>query len=124
MKIKTELENLTKSDIYSLILFALYKCNESPEYSALSELAYILDKESLLKMCEYYGGLTIRIPTIDELERFLNALLVFQLVDIENNDLQETLLKLKNKNEHVKFLENDYNLIKQVLSKYNFNSGR
>lgn len=124
MKIKTELENLTKSDIYSLILFALYKCNESPEYSALSELAYILDKESLLKMCEYYGGLTIRIPTIDELERFLNALLVFQLVDIENNDLQETLLKLKNKNEHIKFLENDYNLIKQVLSKYNFNSGR
>lgn len=124
MKIKTELENLTKSDIYSLILFALYKCNESPEYSALSELAYILDKESLLKMCEYYGGLTIRIPTIDELERFLNALLVFQLVDIENNDLQETILKLKNKNEHIKFLENDYNLIKQVLSKYNFNSGR
>lgn len=124
MKIKTELENLTKSDIYSLILFALYKCNESPEYSAISELAYILDKESLLKMCEYYGGLTIRIPTIDELERFLNALLVFQLVDIENNDLQETLLKVKNKNEHIKFLENDYNLIKQVLSKYNFNSGR
>ena len=78
MKIKTELENLTKSDIYSLIFFALYKCNESPEYSAISELAYILDKESLLKMCEYYGGLTIRIPTIDELERFLNALLVFQ----------------------------------------------
>ena len=124
MNIKTELDNLTKSDIYSLILFALYKCQNVNEYSALSQLSYILDKESMLRLCEYFGGLTIKIPTIDELERFLNAILVFQLVDIENNNLEETLLKLKNKNEHVKFIENDYKLIKDILSEYNFNSGR
>lgn len=124
MTIKTELDNLTKSDIYSLMLFALYKCNDASEYSALSQLAYILDKESLLKMCEYYGGLTITIPTISELERFLNALLVFQLVDIEHNALEETLLTFKNKNEHVKFLKHDYEIIKNALKDYNFNSGR
>ena len=83
MKIKTEIENLTEADIYSLTLFALYKAGSIPELSSLSQLAYILDKENLLKLCEYYGGLTIRIPTISEIETFIHALLVFQLRDIE-----------------------------------------
>ena len=124
MNIKTELDKLTQSDVYSLMLFALYKSNNIPEYSGLSELAYILDKESLLKMCEFYGGLTITIPTIEELEKMLNSLLVYQLVDIENQPLEETLLKLKNKNEHLSNLEKDYFRIKELLRDYKFNSGR
>ena len=68
MTLRNELNKLTDSDIYSLILFALYKMNETNEYSSLSELSYLLDKESLLKLCEFYGGTTIRIPTINELE--------------------------------------------------------
>ena len=67
MKIKTELENLKEKDIYSLMLFALYKAQEIPEYASLSQLAYILDKDNLLKLCEFYGGLTIKIPTVKEL---------------------------------------------------------
>ena len=61
MNIKTELDKLTTSDIYSLMLFALYKSNELPEYSTLSQLAYILDKEHLLQLCEVFGGLTINL---------------------------------------------------------------
>ena len=89
MKIKTEIDLLKEQDIYSLMLFALYKAKDLPEYSALSELAYILDKESLLKLCEFYGGLTIRIPTISELEKILYALLMYQEVDLENKDFDK-----------------------------------
>lgn len=124
MNIKTELDKLTTSDIYSLMMFALYKSKELPEYSTLSQLSYLLDKDSLLRLCEVYGGLTIKLPTIDELEKLLNALLIFQLVDIEKNNLQETLLKFKNKNEHIESIESDYLQMKELLSKYNFNSGR
>jgi hypothetical protein len=74
MSIKTELNNLKNMDIYSLLLFTLYQCRKSDEYSSLSELAYILDKQNLLNLCEYFGGLTIQIPTIDELESLLNSL--------------------------------------------------
>ena len=45
--IQASLDNLNMVDIYSMMLFALYKLNNVPEYSTLSELVYILDKDSL-----------------------------------------------------------------------------
>ena len=54
--IKNNLNKLTESDIWSFILFALFKMREIPEYTSLSELVYILDKTTLLKLCEYFGG--------------------------------------------------------------------
>jgi hypothetical protein len=124
MNISKELNNLTEADIYSLMLFVLYKTNELPEYSSLSQLSYILDKENLLKLCEYYGGTTIRIPTIRELELLLNSLLVYQLVDIENNPLDEILESMRIKTGSNTEIKRNYFVIKELLSKYNFNSGR
>ena len=124
MNISKELNNLTEADIYSLMLFALYKTNELPEYSSLSQLSYILDKENLLKLCEYYGGTTLRIPTIRELELLLNSLLVYQLVDIENNPLDEILESMRIKTGSNTEIKRNYFVIKELLSKYNFNSGR
>lgn len=124
MSISRELNNLTEADIYSLMLFALYKANELPEYSSLSQLSYILDKDNLLKLCEYFGGTTIRIPTISELELLLNSLLVYQLVDIENNPLETVLEDFRVKIGTNKEIKQNYYIIKELLSKYNFNSGR
>ena len=124
MSIKRELDNLTEADIYSLMLFALYKTNELPEYSSLSQLSYILDKDNLLKLCEYFGGTTIRIPTVSELELLLNSLLVYQLVDIENNPLETVLESMRIKTGTNTEIKRHYYIIKELLSKYNFNSGR
>ena len=79
------LEELDKRDIYSLILFILYRLKEIPEYSTLSELVYILDNENFIKLINYYGGKTIRIPKVDELSTILNALLVYERE--QNTDL-------------------------------------
>ena len=76
MTIKEELSKLKTMDVFSLLLFILYKVRDIDEYSTISELAYVLDKDNLLKLCEYFGGLTITIPTIDELENIINSLLV------------------------------------------------
>lgn len=124
MSIHKELDKLTNSDIYSLMLFALYKANEIPEYSSLSQLSYILDKNSLLKLCEFYGGITIYIPTIYELETLLNALLLYQKVDIEHEELEEELNKLRASVGTTTEIRKFYLLLKDVLNKYNFNSGR
>lgn len=124
MKISTELDALRDNDIYSLMLFALYKSSELPEQSALSQLAYILDKENLLKLCEFYGGLTIKIPTIEELETLVYSLLVFQQVDIEHKQLEEVLYSIKLKGLDVDEIETSYSLIKDLLKDYKFNSGR
>lgn len=124
MKIKTELEQLETADIYSLMLFALYKAMDSPEYAALSQLAYILDKDNLLKLCQFYGGLTITIPTIDELESLLNALLLYQQVDIEKNDYEVSLKTFTVKGVDEDKLVTNYTTVRGLLKDYKFNSGR
>ena len=124
MNIKTELEQLSKVDIYSLMLFAMYKVNEAPEYAALSQLAYIVDKDNLLRLCQYYGGQTISIPTVEELESFLTALLLFQQVDIEHQDYDLAVKKLVAKGTDSDILLRNYKIVKELLKNYNFNSGR
>lgn len=124
MTIKSELNKLTTSDIYSLLMFTLYKTNELSEYSTLSQLSYILDKESLLNLCEYYGGTTIRIPTISELELLLNGLLLFQLVDIEHKDFEEAMVDIRKSNTNYKEIRYAYFKIRDIMTKYKFNSGR
>ena len=91
---KKEIQNLIKSDTYSLILFALFKLKDIPEYSGLSELIYLLDEQSLLSLCKYYGGLTIKIPTIEELETLIYALVLYEAVNLNNKDYNEALLEL------------------------------
>lgn len=124
MGINKELNKLTESDVYSLMLFALYKMNESDEYSSLSQLSYILDKDNLLKLCEYYGGTTIRIPTVSELEMLLNGLLMYQLIDIDGNDESSVLDDMRNKYGAISEIQKRYVIVKELLEKYNFNSGR
>lgn len=94
MRIKDELGKLKKKDIYSLILYILYKFKDIPEYSSLSELAYILDKDSLLKFLQYFGGTTIQVPTIEEFEDVVYTLLLYQCINIENLNYEAALKML------------------------------
>ena len=114
------LRELDKKDIYSLILFVLYKLKEIPEYSTLSELVYVLDNENFIKLLNYYGGKTIKIPTVTDLKRILDALVIYE--KRQNTDLPlDTLLKdldvdTKDKNEVIKVLA----LIPTLLEDYDF----
>ena len=120
MKIKEELLNLKNSDIYSLMLFVLYKVRDIPDYAALSELAYLLDKDSLLVLCEYYGGLTIRIPTISELEDMVKALLMYQFIDVENKSYEDALTIIGCESFEKRKLKSNYLKVKSVIDRYNF----
>lgn len=118
--IKNELNKLKTSDIYSLLLFALYKMRGIPEYSTLSELAYTLDKDNLLNLCEYFGGLTLKIPTIDDLENMVDALLLYQYVDIDNIPYSEATAKLGFESNKLREVKKNYKAVKKVLSEYSF----
>ncbi len=45
-----------------------------PEFACLPELFSIIDFDSLVELCNYAGGETIRIPTVTELLSSINAL--------------------------------------------------
>lgn len=81
------LEQLDKKDISSLILFTIFKLKESPQYSTLSELIYILDEDNFSRFLNYFGGKTITIPTVEEFNTILSALLVLERK--ENTEMTE-----------------------------------
>ena len=122
-KIKKDIAKLKDVDIYSLMLFVLYKIKDVPEYSTLSELAYILDKENLLKLFEYFGGLTIRIPTIDELEGIIYAMVLYQYVNIDGMDYDAAVKLIGHNSDELRKVKSNYNKICEVLDKFDFKKG-
>lgn len=116
--IRKELDNLKMTDTFSLILFALYKIRDVDEYSTLSELAYILDKDSLLNLCEYFGGLTIRIPTIEEIDSIVNSLLLYQYINIDGYSYKEAVNKIGFESFQLRKIKKDYNNICSILNNY------
>ena len=122
MAIKNELQKLKQVDIWSLMLFVLYNFQKVPEYSALSELAYILDEKNMLKLCEYFGGQTIHIPTIDQLEETIYGMLLYQYVDIEKIPMEEAIKLIRADKSKEKAIKNNYKSLKYVLTNYELSS--
>ena len=123
MTIKEELNNLKEIDVYSMLLFVLYKMKDIDEYSLLSELAYVLDKQNLLNLCEYFGGMTIKIPTIDELESLLNSMMIYQYVEIEGMSYDEAISKVGFDSCDLIKVKKDYLKLMKILDTYSFTKG-
>lgn len=120
MSIKKSLDKLKDVDIYSLMLFALYKFVDIPEYSALSELIYVLDKKNLLNLCEYFGGLTLRVPTIDELEILAGALLLYQYINLEGKSYEEGSKLINCNTNQLRAIKRNYLKLVDILNNYEF----
>lgn len=120
MTIKEELDKLKTTDLFSLLLFVLYRIRGIEEYAGISELAYVLDKQNLLNLCEYFGGLTIRIPTIDELESLIDSLLIYQYVNIDGYTYDEAIKKIGFNSYQLRKIKKDYNKIVDILDNYSF----
>lgn len=118
-KIVDALNALNKTDIYSLMLFTLYKMKEVPEYSTLSELCYVLDGDNLSKFLSYFGGMTITVPTLSDMRLLVQALLLYQYVNIEEGEFNEALKALADE-----FTEDQikevYDKIVEVIKDYDF----
>jgi hypothetical protein len=101
------------------MLFALYKIKAVPEYSTLSELAYILEKESLFNFLEYYGGTTIRVPTLEEFNQIIRALLLYQAVNLEGVEFNKAFKNLESEFQNNSNKDTYFKLV-GVLDKYDF----
>ena len=117
-KLKEELATLKNQDTYSLMLFVLFKLRDIPEYSTLSELIYILHKDEFLRLCEYFGGMKIKIPTIGELERLINVLILYQYTNIDKMEYDDAIKILDCNKKELSEIKKDYNKIIPILERY------
>lgn len=122
--IVTNLNEYKYEDIYTLMLFVLSELRNVPEYKTLSECTYILDKDSLVKFFQYFGGMTITVPTIDDLQLVIDTLLLYQYINEEGLEFEEAMKILKECNGPYKVHDNEiktcYAKLVQILSKYDF----
>lgn len=120
INIEAALNSFEKEDIYSLLLFVMYKLKDNPDYLALSELCYIIDSESLNKFLRYYGGMTITIPKLQDLRLILKALYVYKAVNLEENDLVSVLKNFASDEFSMEDIKNTYVKLLEVMTNYEF----
>lgn len=114
------LEELDKQDIYSLILFTLYKLKDVSEYSVLSELIYILDDKSFTRFLSYFEGQTIKVPKINDLKNIINALLFYERKSNTKISDEEIFSDLGISEEDKSTLYETINLISEIIKGYDF----
>ena len=122
MSNKENLTKLSETDLWSLVLFTLFKMRDLPEYSSLSELVYLLPKESVIQLCQYYGGMTITIPTLDELEEMLYTLLLYKKIEIDKIDYDKALSELSLSQWEESKVKKQYEKVHRILDRYEFKS--
>lgn len=118
MSVNKALTILKDTDMYSLSMFALYKLTNLPEYSAISELPYILDRENMLKLCQYFGGRTIRIPTTEELHSLMSLLLLYQYVNIDKIPYDEAINLIGFPSKNLRQVKKTYSELCNILNSY------
>lgn len=120
--IKKELDTLSLSDVYSLMLFVLYKVQDIPEYAVVSELCYLLDSRSLTRLFTYFEGKTITIPTKEEFQVVTNALLLYQKINVDGKSFVDAQkeLKIPTANQKAKITDLYLKII-PVMNNYNIN---
>lgn len=96
---------LTEDLDFHYLLGLLPALTDEPEYAWLPELFSTIGYQSLLDLCEYAGGETIRIPTIEELSIAIAGLDYFYNINIKHSiseseipdNILSTYLKIKSK---------------------------
>lgn len=120
--IKTSLNNLHLSDIYSLMFFILYKIQDVPEYATISELCYLLDGANITRLITYFAGQTIKIPTADEFAILTSAMLLYQYVNINGDALSAAQAKITDITERQREKATDlYFKLIPILKQYDIN---
>lgn len=114
---KEQLNTLKYENVFDILLFVLYKLKDDEKYSTLSELAYLLDYQSLLKLCKMYGGLTIRIPTLDEIELIIHSLMLYDM-HLKGYRLDESIKLLNLETKKLDEIIESYNIIEKVMNNY------
>ena len=66
--------SITEELDFQYLLQLLPPLENEPEFALLPELFSIIGAKKLITLCKYAGGETVKIPTIDQLSKDIDAL--------------------------------------------------
>ncbi len=87
---------LSEEETFFLSLVLLSNMHDNEKYKNLSELIFLFDNyKGFKQFIKYYQGTTIEVPTVKELKQALRLLALFQKVNIDKKDFNESYNALK-----------------------------
>lgn len=114
------LSKFKESDVYALICGYLYEFKDIPEYSIISELAYLLSADSFVNLVTYFAGQTFKVPTKEEFQGAIRTLLLLQYFEIEGRDWKESLKAAGFDTSDGRAAQIQLNKLKTTLEKYRY----
>lgn len=72
---------------FAYLLELMRPLSAEPNYAWLPELFSLIGVESLIQLCKYAGGQTIKLPTLDQLNYSIEAMQWFYEVHIKGVDI-------------------------------------
>ena len=84
---------ITEELDFQYLLELMRPLHSIPQFSCLPELFAIIDFDNFIDLCNYVGGETITIPTLEELSASLAALQWFYDVFIKHTKTVEDIPK-------------------------------
>lgn len=122
--LKADYNKLHLSDIYSLMLFALFKIQDIPEYATLSELCYLLDGNNMTRLLTYFAGKTVTFPTSKEMATLTNAMLMYQYINIDGHTFTEAQSRLEATKKQKDEASELYLKLLPIMKQYNIDRGQ
>ena len=119
-KITAALNSMSKENITSLLLFALYKLRDNPDALTLSDLCYVIDGNNVARLLSYFGGMTITFPTLDDYILLQKALTLFAYVNSEGGDFEDGLKAVTDDKFTAEKIKEAYATLTEVLANYEF----
>lgn len=116
------LSKFSEADTYALICSYLYEYKNLPQYSIISELAYILDSKSFINLIKYFDGQTIKLPTKEEFQVAIRTLLLLQYFEIEGKPWKDSLQLAGFDTSDGRAALLHLNKLKSAIEKYNYSN--
>lgn len=87
--------SITEELDFHYLLGLMPPLHDEIEFAWLPELFSIVGHESLIKLCKFAGGETIKVPTLEELSKSIDALQWFYNAEIcKRNSYSEVPIEL------------------------------
>lgn len=115
---RDEIIKLSEEDTYALICLLLARV-KNPSYMAFGELINVLDQKNFESFITYFGGCTLKVPTIDEIRQEMRAIILYKLYAEDHYGFSRAMKKAGYKPEESLLAKQEYTIVKNKLKEAN-----